>query len=129
MVCRGEDSEPSRTGARPPRPTRLFAFLAADATGLPGEQPYEIFADCNVDVGAKIELIECRGTAYEMGRQYGEARPETLRSACQLHSYLSATIGSTFAARLAGMRQAASATATSSSETHANVTGSVGVTP
>lgn len=26
VVCWGEDSEPYRTGARPPKPTRLFAF-------------------------------------------------------------------------------------------------------
>jgi isopenicillin-N N-acyltransferase like protein len=33
---------------------------------------------------AKIDLIECGGTAYEIGRQYGEARPETFRKASEL---------------------------------------------
>src|SRR6058998_1655181 len=45
------------------------------------------------------------------------------------HSYLSASIGSTFAARRAGSQQAVNATATSRPVTAANVNGSVGCTP
>ena len=41
------------------------------------------------------------------------------------HSYLSETIGSTFAARLAGNQQANNATVASSEETITNVIGSV----
>ena len=45
------------------------------------------------------------------------------------HSYLSASIGSTFVARLAGSQLARTATRTSNNTTLMNVTGSVGVTP
>jgi hypothetical protein len=45
------------------------------------------------------------------------------------YSYRNATIGSTRVARRAGMKQAASATAKSSTATAINVTGSAGRTP
>lgn len=48
---------------------------------------------------------------------------------CALHSARSATIGSTFVARDAGIQQATSATTASSMAIEANVSGSVGVTP
>src|SRR5262249_16525387 len=45
------------------------------------------------------------------------------------HSYLSATIGSTFVARRAGIQQASSDTAASSKTIPINVSGSLGLTP
>src|SRR5206468_1475442 len=46
-----------------------------------------------------------------------------------IHSYRSASIGSTFVARLAGNQLARTATITNNTETPRNVSGSVGVTP
>jgi hypothetical protein len=50
-------------------------------------------------------------------------------STLELHSYLSAIIGSTFVARRAGIQHAASATPDKSNATIANVAGSVALTP
>src|SRR5262245_7429926 len=55
------------------------------------------------------------------------ARQRIRRRAC--HSHLSATIGATFAARLAGIQHANSATHASESEIRMNVSGSDAVTP
>src|SRR4029450_5419497 len=55
-------------------------------------------------------------------------RPRTLDPKTRIYSYLSATIGSTFAARRAGTKQAARATPANTTETATNVIGSVAVT-
>ena len=64
-----------------------------------------------------------------MVANYGEAAAGLQRSARDAQSFRRARVGSTDSARRAGSTHAASAIATSSTETPANVTGSVGVTP